>query len=98
MNGINAHANDFAGISSFQFANEVAGQLLTTYLQGFSLPSGFGCNGVAAPAQVTGFGSPVGAAVIASYNITDAGGANSNTNKCVAQILTVLKANGMIGA
>ena len=98
VNGINAHANDFAGISSFQFANEVAGQLLTTYLQGFSLPSGFGCNGVAAPAQVTGFGSPVGAAVIASYNITDAGGANSNTNKCVAQILTVLKANGMIGA
>jgi hypothetical protein len=57
-----------------------------------------GFNGAAAPALPTGFGTPVGAAVIASYNITDAGGANSNTNKCVAEILTVLKSYGLIGA
>jgi hypothetical protein len=57
-----------------------------------------GVNNVAPPAQVTGFGSPVGAAVVLNYNITDAGGANSNTNKCVAEILTVLKNFGLIGA
>lgn len=55
-------------------------------------------NNAAPPAQVTGFGTPVGGAVVASYNITDAGGANSNTNKCVAQILTIMKAHGMLGA
>lgn len=60
--------------------------------------STIGINGVAPPTQVTGFGTPVGGAVVASYNITDAGGANSNTNKCVAEILTILKAYGMIGA
>lgn len=57
-----------------------------------------GWNGAAPPAQVTGFGTPVGGAVVANYNITDAGGANSNTNKCVAEILAILKAHGMIGA
>lgn len=57
-----------------------------------------GINNVTAPAQVTGFGTPVGNAVVASYNITDAGGANSNTNKCVAEMLVVLKAYGLIGA
>jgi hypothetical protein len=56
-----------------------------------------GINGNAAPAQTTGFGTPVGGAVVNNYNITDAGGANSNTNKCVAEILTILKAYGMIG-
>jgi hypothetical protein len=56
-----------------------------------------GVNGNAPPAQVTGFGTPVGGAVINNYNITDAGGANSNTNKCVAEILTILKAVGFIG-
>lgn len=58
---------------------------------------GLGVNGNAVPAQVTGFGTPVGNAVINNYNITDAGGANSNTNKCVAEILTILKAVGFIG-
>jgi hypothetical protein len=49
-------------------------------------------------ARTAGFGTPVGGAVIASYNITDAGGANSNTNKCVAEILTILKGLGLIAA
>lgn len=56
------------------------------------------CNNVAAPAQVTGWGSPVNPAVINNYNITDAGGANSNTNKAVAQIIKDLKAFGLYAA
>ena len=46
-------------------------------------------------AQQAGWGTPVGGAAISSYNITDAGGANSNTNKAVAQIITALKALGI---
>lgn len=63
-----------------------------------SIGGALGWNGATPPTQVTGFGTPVGGAVVASYNITDAGGANSNTNKCVAEILAILKAHGMIGA
>lgn len=62
-----------------------------------ALAASIGVNGASPPAQVTGFGTPVGGAVINNYNITDAGGANSNTNKCVAEILTVLKSYGLIG-
>ena len=50
------------------------------------------------PALTTGWGTPVGNAVIASYNITDAGGANSNTNKAVASIIVALKGLGIFGA
>ena len=57
-----------------------------------------GFHGVTPVGQTTGFGTPVGGAVVANYNITDAGGANSNTNKCVAEILTILKGLGLIGA
>lgn len=60
--------------------------------------SAIGVNGNAPPAQVTGWGTPVGNAVINNYNITDAGGANSNTNKAVAQIIADLKAFGLYGA
>lgn len=60
--------------------------------------SAIGVNGNAPPAQVTGWGTPVGNAVINNYNITDAGGANSNTNKALAQIITDLKAFGLYGA
>lgn len=62
-----------------------------------SITGALGWNGATPPAQITGFGTPVGGAVVASYNITDAGGANSNTNKCVAEILAIMKAHGMIG-
>jgi len=54
-----------------------------------------GMNGASPPGQFTGWGTPVGGAVISNYNITDAGGANSNTNKAVAQIITMLKALGL---
>jgi hypothetical protein len=57
-----------------------------------------GVNNVAPPAQVTGWGTPVGGAVVLNYNITDAGGANSNTNKAVAKIIADLKAIGFYAA
>lgn len=60
--------------------------------------AGLGINGNNPPAQSTGFGTPVGNAVVANYNINDAGGANSNTNKCVAEILAIMKQIGFIGA
>ena len=50
------------------------------------------------PPQVTGWGTPVGGSAVNNYNITDAGGANSNTNKAVAEIITYLKARGDFGA
>jgi hypothetical protein len=56
-----------------------------------------GVNGASPPAQVTGWGTPVGGAVVTSYNITDAGGANSNTNKAVAEIIAALKSFGLFG-
>jgi hypothetical protein len=88
-------------------ANDATGDLLrdaftktntnfTTLFSG-TLPGSFGLNGVTPPAQTTGWGTPVGAAVVNNYNISDAGGANSNTNKAVAEILVILKAYGMIG-
>lgn len=60
--------------------------------------AGIGLYGNSPPAQLAGFGTPVGGAVVASYNITDAGGANSNTNKAVAQILSTLKSLGLYAA
>lgn len=54
-----------------------------------------GVLGAAGVAQLAGWGTPVGNTVVASYNITDAGGANSNTNKAVAQIIATLKAYGL---
>lgn len=65
-----------------------------TTLGGMSLTCSLGVNGAAAPGQVTGWGTPVGGAVVANYNITDAGGANSNTNKAVAEIIAYLKSRG----
>lgn len=60
---------------------------------------GIGLYGVSPPgAQSTGWGSPVGAAVINNYNITDAGGANSNTNKALAEVIVILKNIGLVAA
>ena len=60
--------------------------------------AGLGLRGNAAAAQSTGWGTPVGGSVIDNYNITDTGGSSSNTNKAVAQIIAVLKLNGLFGA
>lgn len=55
-------------------------------------------NNVTPPAQSTGWGTPVGGVAISNYNITDAGGASSNTNKAVAAIIAYLKSKGDFGA
>jgi hypothetical protein len=60
--------------------------------------TGIGFFAAATAPQSTGWGTPIGGAVIPSYNITDAGGASSNTNKAVAQIIAVMKAYGLFGA
>jgi hypothetical protein len=65
---------------------------------GILAKGGLAMYGNSIPSQNTGWGSPVGAAVINNYNITDAGGANSNTNKAVAQIIAQLKLLGLFGA
>jgi hypothetical protein len=69
-----------------------------TTLNQMSIQCPLGVNGNNGPAQSSGWGSPVGGAVINNYNITDAGGANSNTNKAVAQIIAVLKAVGFLAS
>lgn len=55
-----------------------------------------GWNNASPPAQVTGFGSPTGAAVVANFSGTTA--TNSQMQQTIAQILTIMKAHGMIGA
>lgn len=62
-----------------------------------TVKGGLGINGNAAAAPSTGWGTPVGGSVINNYNITDGGGANSNTNKALAEVIAVLKATGIIG-
>lgn len=96
---------DFSGTagSSFAFHSKMtsgAGKL-AFYGQGTAnsqLGGGLGIYGNAAPAQSTGWGTSVGGAVINNYNITDAGGTNSNTNKVVAELITLVKAFGLLGA
>ncbi len=59
------------------------------------LSSGLGLNGNAAPAQVTGFGTPTGTGVIANFP-----GATATLAQCsqaIAQIITDLKALGLYG-
>jgi hypothetical protein len=84
----------------FETAPSVSAGSAQTYTTRLSITSGgsIAFNGGPGQGQTTGFGSPVGAAVVANYNITDAGGANSNTNKCVAEILLILKNLGFIAA
>ena len=55
-----------------------------------------GINGNAAPAQVTGFGTPTGASVVANFSGTAA--TTAQMQATIAQILTILKAFGMIAA
>lgn len=66
---------------------------VTSTAASFTVPIGW--NGATPPAQVTGFGTPVGAAVVAGYN---SGSSTSLQDKqTIAQILTIMKAHGMIG-
>jgi hypothetical protein len=57
--------------------------------------SNVGVNGAVPPAQVTGFGTPTGAAVIANY--PGASATLVQTSNTVAEILLILKGFGLIG-
>ena len=59
------------------------------------LASSFGINGASPPSQVTGFGTPTGTGVIA--NFPGATATLAQTSETVAEILTILKAYGLIG-
>lgn len=58
--------------------------------------SAIGWNGATPPAQVTGFGSPTGASVVTNFSGTAA--TTAQIQATIAQILTIMKAHGMIGA
>lgn len=72
----------------------MTGNWVFTKNVGFTLS--IGLNGVSPPAQVTGFGTPTGSAVTANFSGTAA--TTAQIQSSIAQILTILKAYGMIGA
>jgi hypothetical protein len=84
-----------SGSSSANTLNLINGGTATPSL---SIGGPIGISGNTPPAQLTGWGTPVGGAAISNYNITDAGGANSNTNKAVAEIIAYLKSRGDFAA
>ena len=59
-------------------------------------PGPIGVNGATPPTQVTGWGTPTGAAVVANFN--GASGTLVNCSNAIAEIITILKAVGLIGA
>lgn len=62
----------------------------------FQLNYGFACHGVTPPTQTTGWGTPTGASVVANF-----AGASAGLTTCsaaIAEIITILKAYGLIGA
>jgi hypothetical protein len=61
-----------------------------------TLTKGLGVNGAAPPTQVTGWGTPTGAAVVANFN--GATGTLVNCSTAIAELITILKAAGIIGA
>ena len=63
---------------------------------GVSIANTLGWNGASPPAQVTGFGTPTGPAVVANFSGTAA--TTANIQHTIAQILTVMISHGMIGA
>ena len=95
MAAVNLTANFLKNARGFTFAD--GGGVTWSFNQATNTLSASVSGGGAWPIN-TGWGAPVGGVIINNYNITDAGGANSNTNKCVAEIIAVLKAAGIIGA
>jgi hypothetical protein len=56
----------------------------------------FGLNGATPPTQVVGFGTPTGASVVANFSGTAA--TTAQIQATIAEILTIMKAYGLIGA
>lgn len=69
-------------------------KVLTSHGIQFTGPIGW--NGMTPPAQVTGFGTPTTPSVVASFSGTAA--TTAQMQATIAQILTIMKAHGMIGA
>jgi hypothetical protein len=94
-------ANDLAirtqgGAIDFSTNSGGSIQAQITTAGAFKSVSSLGLNGVTPPAQVTGFGTPTGAGVVANFSGTAA--TTAQIQETIAQILTILKAYGMIGA
>lgn len=68
-------------------------KFLTTHGAQFAGP--IGMNGVTPPAQSTGWGAPLNGSVLANFNGTAA--SSAQTTAVVAQLLTILKAVGILG-
>jgi hypothetical protein len=85
-----------AATSYLSFLTQSAERLRITAAGTAQFINAIGVNNVAPPAQVTGFGTPTGAAVIANFP-----GATATLVQCsntIAELITVLKAIGFLGA
>jgi hypothetical protein len=69
---------------------------LTLALGGGVFAGGIGLHGTAVPARVTGFGTPTGPGVVANFSGTAA--TTAQIQETIAEILTILKGVGLIGA
>lgn len=94
-NSSNGYLWNYANASLFLGTNNTT--RLTIAANGAITASGaFAWNGATPPAQVTGFGTPTGAAVVANFSGTAA--TTAQIQATIAQILAIMKAHGMIGA
>lgn len=94
-NGLQIIAGTNASDVALGIASPAGPAFFTIFGNGNTIVNqGLGVYGNTPPAQVPGWGTPVGGTAVANYNITDAGGANSNTNKAVAEIIAYLKSRG----
>jgi hypothetical protein len=81
--------------SDIRFFN-VADQLTLTSAGALKATGPMGMNGVTPPAQSTGWGTPTGASVAA--NFAGASATLPQTSAAVAELITLLKAFGLLGA
>lgn len=97
-NGIPAGAMGFGTANGIPLALGTSGATRVTVSNTgtVSMSASFGCNGASPPTQTTGWGTPTGQAVVANFN--GASGTLVNCSNAIAEILTILKAYGMIGA
>lgn len=85
-----------AGATALNFYTNSVKALGFDILQKATFAAAIGWNGATPPAQVTGFGTPTGPSVVANFSGTAA--TNAQMQATIAQILTIMKAHGMLGA
>ena len=72
------------------------GSYMNLGVSGIKTPGPIGINGATPASQVTGFGTPTGAAVVANFP-----GSSATLVQCsetIAELITILKASGFVGA